>query len=165
MSNEKNVRHRFSVPTADTVVNEWIENQSNLGFSLRVLIRAFVRQYGIGSDATCIEFKTPPPPTKGRPPKNRGIQLNAMLSDDFGNKQSDIVTNAVDDDGVDTNETVVVKETVEEPKQVETQNVTSDVAPNIMDMLNIGVSQPTTKSTTNVALEDDDFIDPDDLIG
>ena len=37
MSDDKNVRHRFTVPAADDVVNKWIENQSNLGFSLRVL--------------------------------------------------------------------------------------------------------------------------------
>ena len=47
MSDDKNIRHRFTVPTADVKVNEWIESQSNLGFSLRVLIKAFIREYGI----------------------------------------------------------------------------------------------------------------------
>ncbi|MBO5435639.1 hypothetical protein J6A31_07585 [bacterium] len=80
MSDDKNVRHRFTVPAADTKVNQWIENQSNLGFSLRVLIKAFVRNYGM-QDATCMEFGTEVK-KRGRPSKQSKIQLEAMLSDD-----------------------------------------------------------------------------------
>lgn len=76
MSDEKNVRHRFTVPVADTRVNEWIEAQSNLGFSLRVLIKAFIREYGI-QDATCLELGVQVK-KKGRPPKSAQIQYNGM---------------------------------------------------------------------------------------
>lgn len=45
-------RYRFSVPNADESVTEWIEAQSNLSFSIRVLIRDFIRVHG-KVDATC----------------------------------------------------------------------------------------------------------------
>ena len=75
MSDDKNIRHRFTVPTADVKVNEWIESQSNLGFSLRVLIKAFIREYGI-QDATCLELGVQVK-KKGRPPKSAQIRYNS----------------------------------------------------------------------------------------
>ena len=76
MSDDKNIRHRFTVPTADVKVNEWIESQSNLGFSLRVLIKAFIREYGI-QDATCLELGVQVK-KKGRPPKSAQIKYNSL---------------------------------------------------------------------------------------
>lgn len=76
MSDDKNIRHRFTVPTADVKVNEWIESQSNLGFSLRVLIKAFVREYGI-QDATCLELGVQVK-KKGRPPKSAQIRYSSL---------------------------------------------------------------------------------------
>ncbi len=67
MADDKNVRHRFTVPAEDTLVNQWIEAQSNLGFSLRVLIKAFIRDQGI-KDATCLEL--------GQAVKKRGRPTN-----------------------------------------------------------------------------------------
>lgn len=81
MSDDKNIRHRFTVPAADTSVNEWIETQSNLGFSLRVLIKAFIRDYGI-RDATCMALGEPVK-AKGRPPKNATLKLGG-----FGNAET-----------------------------------------------------------------------------
>lgn len=78
MSDDKNFRHRFTVPCDDTVVNTWIENQSNLGFSLRVLIKDFVRTYG-NKDATCVEFGTAVK-RRGRPPKQLKNLMNQMDS-------------------------------------------------------------------------------------
>lgn len=83
MSDDKNVRHRFTVPVADKTVNQWIESQSNLGFSLRVLIRAFVRDYG-NQDATCLELGTEVK-KRGRPPKQARIQLGQMMDDGYDN--------------------------------------------------------------------------------
>ena len=103
MADDKNVRHRFTVPSADDVVNGWIENQSNLGFSLRVLIRAFVRQYG-NKDATCVEFGEPVA-KRGRPRNQDLIRLGQMASSD---------------DEYDYDEQVVGEvSTVSEPKVVE----------------------------------------------
>lgn len=77
MGDEKNIRHRFTVPKDDTQVEDWIQAQSNLGFSLRVLIRAFVRSYGY-RDATCMELGTPVKRV-GRPPKQAQIALGQMM--------------------------------------------------------------------------------------
>ncbi len=67
-----NVRHRFAVPEADKQVNDWIECQSNLGFSLRVLIKAYIAVLGM-TDATCTMNIVVP--KKGRPPKTEAEKL------------------------------------------------------------------------------------------
>lgn len=66
-SDVNGIRHRFAVPVADTICNEWIDLQSNLGFSLRVLIKAYVAVNGM-SDAACMMNVVVP--KKGRRPKN-----------------------------------------------------------------------------------------------
>ena len=76
MGEDKNVRHRFTVPVGDTSVRTWIEAQSNLGFSLRILIKAFIRDYGI-QDATCLELGIPVNRV-GRPPKKAEIHLSSF---------------------------------------------------------------------------------------
>ena len=45
-------RFRFSVPTADISVLEWIECQDNLSFSLRQLIHESIQRKGM-QDVTC----------------------------------------------------------------------------------------------------------------
>ena len=77
MGDDKNIRHRFTVPKDDKQVEDWIQAQSNLGFSLRVLIRAFVRSYGY-RDATCMELGVPVKRV-GRPPKHAQIALGQMM--------------------------------------------------------------------------------------
>lgn len=76
MGENKNVRHRFTVPVGDTSVRAWIDAQSNLGFSLRILIKAFIRDYGI-QDATCLELGIPVSRV-GRPPKKAAIHLSGF---------------------------------------------------------------------------------------
>lgn len=76
MGEDKNVRHRFTVPVGDTNVRNWIEAQSNLGFSLRILIKAFIRDYGM-QDATCLELGIPVNRV-GRPPKKAVIHLSGF---------------------------------------------------------------------------------------
>lgn len=75
-SDNTNIRHRFTVPSADIQVNKWIESQSNLGFSIRVLIKNFVREYGY-QDATCLEFGAPAA-RRGRPPKDLKRQMSEL---------------------------------------------------------------------------------------
>lgn len=74
-----NIRHRFSVPVADTLVEEWIAAQSNLGFSLRVLINTFVNQFGM-QDATCVGLGMTVS-KKGRPPKDVQARIQSMFVD------------------------------------------------------------------------------------
>lgn len=75
MSDGKNIRHRFTVPANDTLVNEWIENQSNLAFSLRLLISTCAKQMGT-SDITCqLLGMDRPLPRKGRPRKDAKEKL------------------------------------------------------------------------------------------
>lgn len=164
MADDKNVRHRFTVPSADTVVNEWIENQSNLGFSLRVLIRAFVRQHG-NKDATCVEFGEPVA-RRGRPPKQATINLNGMIPSDDGYYDSDV------EEGDISNEQVV-SEPVTEAKKVEAthQNVSQQ---NSVDdfFTNQSVAPKTSPAKPVVAAEasqpikktTDGFVDPDDFL-
>lgn len=87
MSDDKNVRHRFTVPVADDKVGRWIDEQSNLGFSLRVLIKAFVNEYGY-QDATCLEFGTKAKKL-GRPPKQMKTYMDSDVSDDDTDVQPD----------------------------------------------------------------------------
>lgn len=109
MSDEKNVRHRFTVPVADTRVNEWIETQSNLGFSLRVLIKAFMREYGV-QDATCLELGVQVK-KKGRPPKSAQIQ--------YGNMENVTIQGSQFDDSEDTDESEQVVQEQETPVQAQ----------------------------------------------
>lgn len=109
MSDEKNVRHRFTVPVADTRVNEWIEIQSNLGFSLRVLIKAFMREYGV-QDATCLELGVQVK-KKGRPPKSAQIQ--------YGNMENVTMSGSQFDDSEDTDESEHVAQEQETPVQAQ----------------------------------------------
>lgn len=109
MSDEKNVRHRFTVPVADTRVNEWIETQSNLGFSLRVLIKAFMREYGM-QDATCLELGVQVK-KKGRPPKSAQIQ--------YGNMENVTMQDSQLDDSEDTDESEQVAQEQETPVQAQ----------------------------------------------
>ncbi len=109
MSDEKNVRHRFTVPVADTRVNEWIETQSNLGFSLRVLIKAFMREYGM-QDATCLELGVQVK-KKGRPPKSAQIQ--------YGNMENVTMSGSQFDDSEDTDESEQVAQEQETPVQAQ----------------------------------------------
>ncbi len=113
MSDEKNVRHRFTVPVADTRVNEWIEAQSNLGFSLRVLIKAFMREYGM-QDATCLELGVQVK-KKGRPPKSAQIQYGNMENVTMPGSQFD------DSEDADESEQVVQKQETPVQAQVVTQ--------------------------------------------
>lgn len=109
MRNEKNVRHRFTVPVADTRVNEWIEAQSNLGFSLRVLIKAFMREYGM-QDATCLELGVQMK-KKGRPPKSAQIQ--------YGNMENVTMPGSQFEDSEDTDESEQVIQKQETPVQAQ----------------------------------------------
>lgn len=81
MSDDKSKRYRFSVPAADTTVIEWMEAQDNVAFSLRTMIRAFVRQYGI-KDATCLEFGESVK-KRGRKPNSAKIKYENMMAVDI----------------------------------------------------------------------------------
>lgn len=144
MSDDKNVRHRFTVPSADVIVNEWIEAQSNLGFSLRVLIKAFVRQYGV-QDATCLELgvsvKSP-----GRPPKSATIGYDNMIPSNTSNATnngavqtvSPVQTQSVP---VQAQESVAkpVTKTVQEPAKPQTGSGSAVNFDEQIDMNNLGL--------------------------
>lgn len=119
MSDEKNVRHRFTVPVADTRVNEWIEAQSNLGFSLRVLIKAFMREYGV-QDATCLELGVQVK-KKGRPPKSAQIQYGNMENVQMPDDQED------DDTGYEQGQAVQRQEMPVQAQETTQKPVTKPV--------------------------------------
>ena len=58
-------RLRFSVPFADVSVLEWIELQGNLSYSIRALIKAYIKEHGM-TDPTC-DLVAEPGGRVGRP--------------------------------------------------------------------------------------------------
>lgn len=53
------IRHRFTVPANDVEVETWVDSQSNLSFSLRMLIKSFISEFGADQDATCLSMSKP----------------------------------------------------------------------------------------------------------
>lgn len=175
MSDDKNVRHRFTVPAADDVVNKWIENQSNLGFSLRVLIKAFVRSYGY-KDATCLEFGVAVK-KRGRPPKQANIKYNVMTDNNAGG--FDFTDDLDEYDGpFNEAQSEPINEHTEAKAQPETQSSDSKTAPmtrpqpavqtaanDVMGALrNRGIPNVTpVQDTMDVSTDEDGFADPDSL--
>lgn len=164
MSDDKNCRHRFTVPCDDTVVNTWIENQSNLGFSLRVLIKDFVRTYG-NKDATCVELGTVAK-RRGRPPKQIKNLLNQMdgtvSSDDYDDDDMyDEPDVAEEIQEVEVPVKPVVERTPKQTKKVE-EPATADSEDQVMSMFK---SHDFTGKTENkVPVSADGNIDFDELI-
>jgi hypothetical protein len=174
MSDDKNVRHRFTVPAADDVVNKWIENQSNLGFSLRVLIKAFVRGYGY-KDATCLEFGVAVK-KRGRPPKQANIKYDVMNEN---STEFDFTDDVDDDDEV----------LADSQSEVNNEHIDTEVqsAPQVPDKkpattVKTAVPQQTSGNdimgalrnrgnshvvsaqvAENVSSDEDGFVDPDSL--
>lgn len=184
MSDDKNVRHRFTVPVADTKVNQWIESQSNLGFSLRVLIKAYVRNYGY-QDATCLEFGSEVK-KRGRPSKQMKIQLGQMLDDTDENEYQGDTDVADDFPPVEVNaepvrpapvtqsspaapaKPAVPVKTVEKPVEP-VHTVAEDIKPadDPMSMFGVADNTPvenqTSESMSSASSDDDGFVDPEDL--
>lgn len=175
MSDDKNVRHRFTVPAADDVVNKWIENQSNLGFSLRVLIKAFVRSYGY-KDATCLEFGVAVK-KRGRPPKQANIKYNVMTDNNAGGFD---FTDDLDEYDEPDNETApeTINEHTDTKIQPERQSSDSKAVPttkpkpavqtaanDVMGALrNRGKPNVApVQDTADVSTDEDGFADPDSL--
>lgn len=79
MSDESFKRYRFSVPKADASVNEWIEKQANLSYSLRALIRNRIMEHGM-TDPTCDNVTQKP--KVGRP-SNAELAQREMAKQEF----------------------------------------------------------------------------------
>ena len=187
MSEDKNSRYRFTVPTADTSVLQWLDAQSNISFSIRVLIKAFIRDYGMQA-ATCLEVGFTSK-KRGRPPKQVEVHLESMsIADDVGANYADDetenmpfeeVTQDVTQNAAPAAEPVVrpevsvpVQETpvqpsvpvqpVQKPQTVQqavAQKVNAE-EPSIDDMFNAPSS---TAKPVNTQTDDDGFVNPDDL--
>lgn len=155
VGDDKNIRHRFTVPLADNIVNDWIEKQSNLGFSLRVLIKAFVQSYGY-QDATCLELGMPIR-KRGRPPKQAKIRYDCM---------GDEINEIADDEITYNNEQESFEHAVHDEKQVSKpemkaeSNVESEL--DIDDLFNVSANQDSDIDTMQT--DDDGFIDPESLL-
>lgn len=184
MSDDKNIRHRFTVPAADDIVNTWIEKQSNLGFSIRVLIKAFVNSYGY-QDATCLEFGMPVR-KRGRPPKQAKIRYDQMMDISSSEYESDAAENDPFDD-VSESEIAAYK-TADPVKEIPSSSATEKpIAPKepkepiaikepdaeSSDALNILMTPGAYKNkagseTDNdrqISQDADGFVDPESLFG
>lgn len=49
-------RHHVIVPKADTIVEDWMNEQNNLSGSIRVLIKQFVLKYGVTDILCCADL-------------------------------------------------------------------------------------------------------------
>lgn len=73
------IRQRISIPESDISVLEWINNQSNVSFSIRMMIKEYIEKYGY-SDITC--RKVDKQLKRGRPPKmDNNTEDNIIDSD------------------------------------------------------------------------------------
>lgn len=124
------IRHRFTVPSGDTEVETWVDNQSNLSFSLRLLIKAFISEFGADQDATCLGMARPVK-SVGRP---RKADQNAVNVFDGFKQTTDAGASAAAEPAKPVETTPVQ---VQETPKVE-QNATSEdteyTAPAQMDM-------------------------------
>lgn len=69
--------HKFTVPDEDMIVEKWIAKQSNFGFSIRMMIKFFVQNYGYG-DVTCMALGLTPK-KRGRPSKQIQQKMDQMF--------------------------------------------------------------------------------------
>lgn len=172
-SDEKNVRHRFAVPTADAVVHEWIANQSNLGFSIRVLIKAFVRDYGY-KDATCLELGTTVK-RRGRPSKQAKIAYGLVSDDEQGEFEETEEIEAAGPVSVPRQGINDYKSTsVPEEKLTKSESIVTDPKQDVYipakkqeepsdDLANMFAEQNQPVNKPSVPTDDDGFVDPEDL--
>jgi AT hook motif. len=129
-------RFRVSVPSNDATVLEWIENQANLSYSFRVLVREYVREYGM-TDATCMEV-VPGGRKRGRPRKD----LTDVIASAKEAEIDDSVEETEDVSATTETPATEIKKTKETTKSAKTE---------------------TTTTAPAVSVSDDDFVDPDEF--
>ena len=136
---------KVGVPLADTAVLEWMAAQDNMSDSIRQLIRQDIEKNGYG-DIFCREIV---------PGAKRGRPSNAELA---MREQANIQTQ------VET-----VRETpqvVETPVYVEQTSVASVMQTVPSRVEPTKVVQPVPEPVKqNVSVDEDDFIDPEELLG
>lgn len=147
MSDDNSIRHRFTVPANDTVVNEWIDNQSNLSFSLRLLISTCAKQMGT-DDVTCqlLGMDRPLSP-KGRPRKDAKEKLlNFNPNSAFAVSDDDTAIDAESFEEVSNNS---VSREIPDAQQVQpTASVQKPVSPvDMSSFLSTGKKLPESHST------------------
>lgn len=83
-------RYRLSVPEADVLVNNWIAEQNNLSFSLRLVIKDAIRRYGM-IDITCSDSAEVVPPLENNIPVSSQLPVNEpIVSDSSVPKQNPV---------------------------------------------------------------------------
>lgn len=157
-----NIRCRFTVPPDDVLVNEWIARQSNLGFSLRVLIKAYIAMLGM-TDASCTMNVVVP--KRGRPPKDAQDRLKKAFE---AVNDTDISLASDSVDALDVYEKQpILQDTIQpvaqqaQPTQQAPRQASSQGTVDIMAMM--GPQTTMTKSAMTNS-DDDGFIDPDDIL-
>ena len=132
---------KVGVPLADTAVLEWMAAQDNMSDSIRQLIRQDIEKNGYG-DIFCREIV---------PGAKRGRPSNAELA---MREQANVQT--VQENAQVTETPVYVEQTPVAPVM---QTVPSRVEPT-------KVVQPVPEPVKqNVSVDEDDFIDPEELLG
>lgn len=139
MPKESFTRYRFSVPNADESVNKWIDEQSNLSFSIRQIIKDYIQHNGI-TDATCAEVRQLP--KRGRKP-NSSYMMNPQDFED------------VDDESEFGTEDAPVQKSVVLAEPAIVQSVVAEFAPVEIEQTPIA-TQVVSTPVASVAMESSD---------
>lgn len=128
-------RCRFSVPKADTSVNDWMSMQSNLSISLRMLIGEAIERDGY-VDITCKRKEQLP--KRGRPSKiEEDLPEDDTKVELTDNSHDEIIHNEEHSEELDfSDKSSEVPETVVEPEPIKKQSPlehTSDYNPTKTD--------------------------------
>ena len=149
-------RYRFAVPSKDAQVNEWINLQTNLGFSLRIIIKEAIRDHGM-QDVTCMDLGMDVK-KKGRPSKKMDNYLNQI-----GNEQASEDFNV--DDFFEEAGLVEDAQPVLQSSKPVTSSAPVSASVDIMSMLGAkGQRVEQTQVEQQDDSSDDGFIDPDDIL-
>lgn len=186
--------HKFSVPDHDQIVEKWVDSQSNISMSVRMLINMFVTEHGY-QDVTCMSMgfvgKRRGRPSKnlkspyGDTPPETGYSLYETDADDLAEEayaeevpvpvqeRRPVRRQAVQENRRQMQSYSPMPEPVEtqpEPVQPAVTAKKQAAAPPAAeqdDMLNMFAAPPegSIGGALDDMLDDDGFVDPDDLLG
>lgn len=151
-------RHKISIPLGDQEVIDWIKKQSNINYSLRILIKDEISKNGI-VDVTC---KSSIVPSVGRPRK---------ISLDESAEVTDLLSNANYNSGCDEpksnnnaripelDNNVIIDDKIAKSAVIESNTDNNDSS--IDNSIN---NNNVISDSTNKVTDSDGFIDPEQFL-
>ena len=153
MGTENYSRHRFTVPNEDTTVIDFINAQSNLSMSLRMLIRRYVEKDGY-TDVTCARVEQLP--KRGRPPKAQAEEY------DDEDMMPSVPVKAKAEAEPDMQASVMAEEELQEEPVAPADDPLASLAG---DDAQTSKAKPKKTPASKAPVADDDgFVDPESLL-